>query len=69
MSMTLEQIEAEALKLTPEERELLAESLFASLDSAQEAIDQEGLPRLGGAIMNCVRGQCAGSRWPKSLPI
>ncbi len=43
MSMTLEQIEAEALKLTPEERELLAESLFASLDSAQAAIDQEGL--------------------------
>ncbi len=41
MSMRLEQLEAEALKLTPEERERLADSLYASLH------DQEGVEEAG----------------------
>jgi putative addiction module component (TIGR02574 family) len=40
MSMTLAEIEAEALKLDPEEREQLANTLFFSLDD-QEEIDEE----------------------------
>ena len=36
MSMTLEQLEAEALKLTPEERERLADSLYVSLHDQKD---------------------------------
>ena len=43
MSMTLEQVEAAALKLSPEERERLAESLYASLDESADITDPAGL--------------------------
>ena len=39
MSMTLAEIEAEAMKLSPQEREQLAEALYVSLDD-QEEIDE-----------------------------
>jgi putative addiction module component (TIGR02574 family) len=39
MSMTLAEIEAEAMKLSPREREQLADTLYVSLDD-QEEIDE-----------------------------
>jgi putative addiction module component (TIGR02574 family) len=43
MSMTLAEIEAEAMKLSPEEREQLVDVLAASLDEKEMEIDPEML--------------------------
>ena len=47
MSMTLEQLEVEALKLTPEERERLADALYISLHDQEdvESVWQEEIAR------------------------
>jgi putative addiction module component (TIGR02574 family) len=43
MSMTLAEIKAEAIKLSLEERELLVEAIYSSMDKAEVEIDPEAL--------------------------
>jgi putative addiction module component (TIGR02574 family) len=43
MSMTLAEIEAEVMKLSFEERELLAEAIYSSMDNAEGEVDPETL--------------------------
>ena len=60
MSMTFDEIEAEALKLSPEEREQVADALYISLPEAGAEIEPDALAEAQRRYVELRSGPVAG---------